>query len=79
MQGGGHGWFVDFYGISTTMGYLMPNPVHTYITYFFFLFFFFFFLLKKLTFKNVLIYLTYRWDPNKYYHSRSEWRGHCKS
>ena len=31
------GWLaVWVYGISTTMGYLMPNPVHTYITYFFF-------------------------------------------
>ena len=25
------GWLVDFYGISTLVGYLMPNPVYTYI------------------------------------------------
>ena len=24
------GWLVWFYGISTTMGYLMPNLVHIY-------------------------------------------------
>ena len=24
------GWLVGFYGISTTMGHLMPNPVHIY-------------------------------------------------
>ena len=24
------GWF-GFYGISTIVGYLMPNPLHTYI------------------------------------------------
>ena len=24
------GWLVGFYGISTTMGYLMPNLVHIY-------------------------------------------------
>ena len=24
------GWLFGFYGISTTMGYLMPNPVHIY-------------------------------------------------
>ena len=30
-------WFglVGFYGISTIMGYLMPNPVYTYIRYVF--------------------------------------------
>ena len=25
------GWLVIFYGISTLVDYLMPNPVHTYI------------------------------------------------
>ena len=24
-------WLVEFYGISTIVGYLMPNPLHTYI------------------------------------------------
>ena len=28
-----HGWRVKFYGISTREGYLMPNPVYTYILY----------------------------------------------
>ena len=25
------GWLVEFYGISTIVGYLMPNPLYTYI------------------------------------------------
>ena len=25
------GWVVEFYGISTIVGYLMPNPLYTYI------------------------------------------------
>ena len=25
------GWLVVFHGISTLVGYLMPNPVYTYI------------------------------------------------
>ena len=27
------GWLVGFYGISTLIGYLMPNTVYTYIEY----------------------------------------------
>ncbi len=32
-HGGSHKWFglVWFYGISTIIGYLMPNPLYTYI------------------------------------------------
>ena len=26
-------WLVVFYGLSTIVGYLMPNPVYTYIVY----------------------------------------------
>ena len=25
------GWLVGFYGLSTLIGYLIPNPVYTYI------------------------------------------------
>ena len=32
LGGGGGGWLVDFYGISTLVSYLMPNPVHVYIS-----------------------------------------------
>ena len=27
------GWLVDFYGISTILRYLMPNPVYMYTKY----------------------------------------------
>ena len=26
-------WLVDLYGISAPMGYVMPNPIYTYIKY----------------------------------------------
>ena len=26
-----HAWLIEFYEISTLVGYLMPNPVYTYI------------------------------------------------
>ena len=26
-------WLVGFYGVSTIVGYLIPNPLYTYILY----------------------------------------------
>ena len=28
-----NGWLIGFYGIATFVGYLVPNPIHTYIQY----------------------------------------------
>ena len=80
-------WLVDqliLMACQLVSGYLMPPAkgitfiLHSYLHFLYSLnSFFFVFVLHRvqnqipIIFKQ--IYLTHRWDPNRYYHSRSEW------
>ena len=63
-----HFLLIWFYGISTFVGYLMPNPFYSYIQFYFKQF-----SLAKVHSLNVKpFYLTHRYESIKCYHSRLE-------
>ena len=59
------GWLVLFYGISTRIGYLKPNPIYIYIYIYIYV--------CVCIYVYIYFNLIHRWDPNRKDHSGSEW------